>query len=221
MISIVIPTHEMGGLGKQMLAELLDSLQKQTYLQYEVIVSDDSSDTAIQDFCANYDSIKYYRNQGKRGPSPNLNNAISHAKFSIIKPMFLDDRFLDTDCLEKVAQMNANWCVCTSAHTGGRGDHIPWQSEDLYELARGRNSFGCPSAVAWKRNELTFDESLVWLLDVDFYAKLIILAGEPEIINTRVLIREWEGQSSNVACNGQVRVMELEYIESKYVNLRP
>lgn len=237
MISIVIPTYEMHGKGVEFLAELVNSIDEQTYINHEIIVSDDSDNDDIQVFCAGLNSdVKYYKNPGPKGACSNLNNAILHAKGGIIKPMFQDDQFLSKDCLVKIQRMAAPWCVLTSAHIGSdRGDHVPYANEDVYELARGRNTFGSPSAIAWKRagsNMLAFsskeyladklfDENLKWLFDVDLYARFVHAHGQPEFIDAKVLIREWDGMATRTVADGGVRVAELEYIESKYKNLRP
>ena len=216
MISVVIPTYEMGGFAVNMLNNLIQSCLKQTYNSCEIIVSDDSNDDNVEDYCNGKPYINYFRNHGRKGAAHNLNNAISKATGDIIKPMFQDDVLLEKDCLEKFAAMKSEWAVCTSAHTSERGDHVPFQADDIYELARGRNGFGSPSAVAWKVNNLRFDENLAWLLDCDFYVKLIAAYGDPEIIDTRVLIMEWEGSATNTIASGWVRVTELEYMENKY-----
>jgi glycosyltransferase involved in cell wall biosynthesis len=225
MISIVIPVYHMAGHGEAMLNDLLESLQKQTYNNYEVIVSDDSGNPSLHELCGDYDNVKYYINPGTKGACSNLNNAILHAKGSIIKPMFQDDQFLDPECLEKIwvlfANPMAHWCICTSAHTSDRGDHVPYINTNIYELARGCNTFGSPSAVAWKRNDLTFDENLKWLFDCDFYARMVNEYGQPDILDTKVLIREWDGMATRTIADGGVRVQELGYIESKFINLKP
>lgn len=233
MISIVTPVYEMSGHAESMLADLLISINKQTYDNYEVIVSDDSNNPDLHELCGNFDSVKYYINNGEKGACNNLNNAILHAKGSIIKPMFQDDQFLDTDCLEKFAAMTGQWAVCTSAHNTDRGDHIPYINEDIYELARGCNTFGSPSAVAWKPElkaiktdkghyygEMMFDNNLKWLFDVDFYARMILEYGQPQILDTKVLIREWDGMATRTIADGGVRVAELAYIEEKFKPLK-
>lgn len=223
MISIVIPAYEMHGKGVEFLAELVNSIDEQTYVNHEVIISDDSNNDDIQVFCAGLDgNVKYYKNPGPKGACPNLNNAILHAKGAIIKPMFQDDQFLSKDCLVKIQRMAAPWCVLTSAHIGSdRGDHIPYENDDVYELARGRNTFGSPSAVAWKRNNLIFDTNLKWLFDCDFYAAMVQENGQPYFVDAKVLIREWDGMATRTIADGATRVSELSYIESKYQNLRP
>ena len=47
MVSILIPTYEMAGRSVEMLHDLLNSLDDQTYKQYEVIISDDSDNEQI------------------------------------------------------------------------------------------------------------------------------------------------------------------------------
>lgn len=216
MISIVIPTYEMHGRGVEFLDELWFSINQQTYDNYEVIVSDDSTDMVIRDYCVEH-GIDYYRNPGPKGAAHNLNNAISKARGDIIKPMFQDDQFLSPDCLTKVAAMTGKWCVLTSAHLGSdRGDHVPYAPPSVWELARGCNTYGSPSAVAWKRNDLIFDTNLQWLFDCDFYARMLQQYGQPEFIPAKVLIREWDGMATRTNAVGQVRVMELEYIKQKY-----
>lgn len=219
MISIVIPVYEMAGRAEEMLKDLLFSIQKQTYKNYEIIVSDDGED--LQQLCFQFEEVKYYRNTGTKGACSNLNNALAHAKGAIIKPMFQDDMFSDIDCLKKISEMKGDWAVCISEHIGGRAPHIPYESTDIYELARGCNTFGSPSAVAWKRNDLIFDENLKWLFDCDFYARMAQIYGQPEFINTTVLVREWDGMATRTVADGGVRIAELAYIESKFSNLRP
>lgn len=226
MISIVIPTYEMHGRGVEFLAELINSIDEQSYTEHEVIISDDSEDDSIQVFCAGRNgNVKYYKNPGAKGAVSNLNNAILHAKGSIIKPMFQDDQFLDKGCLKEVAKMKGQWGVMVSGHLNGdggvpRGDHVPYQTDDIFELARGCNTFGSPSAVAWKRTDITFDENLKWLFDCDFYAQMMLKYGAPEFIPSKVLIREWDGMATRTVADGGVRIAELGYIESKYSNLR-
>lgn len=210
----------MAGQSETMLRELLQSLHGQTYQDYEVIVSDDSAGMELQAVCGEFESVKYYRNPGPKGACSNLNNAIRHAKFAIIKPMFQDDRFLDPGVLQAVAACSSSWSVCTSAHTSDRADHVPYAADDIYELARGRNSFGSPSAIAWKRNSLEFDTNLQWLFDCDFYARMCMEYGQPAFLPERVLIREWDGMCTRTSAVGAIRTQDLEYIENKFSNLR-
>ena len=95
MVSICIPTYEMKGKGVEHLKQLLDSLCNQTYRRFEVVISDDSKDDVIRDFLAGADyklDIHYLKHDSdKKSASANINHAIRHAKYPIIKPIFQDD----------------------------------------------------------------------------------------------------------------------------------
>lgn len=214
-ISIIIPTYEMQGKGVQMLDELLQSIRKQTYTDYEIIISDNSQDNVIEQY-TNDAAYCYYRNEKKHSPAANLNNALKYATGDIIKPMMQDDYFTDVDCLQQFATMTKQWAVCTSKHTQYYGDHVPYENNDILDLVTGCNTYGSPSAVAWKRNELRFDEHLLWLVDCDFYAQMIKQYGQPEFINTSVNIRIWNGQMTNTMAVGNVRVEETNYVIKKW-----
>ncbi len=216
MISIIVPTYEMYGRGVEFLNELMNSIDEQIFVPYEVIVTDDSEDDEIRKYCS-LNNIQYYKHPGPKGACRNFNYGLSKATGDIIKPMFQDDQFQSKDCLKLISQMKSEWCCLTSAHIGGRTDHIPYAETDILELAKGRNTYGSPSAVAWRNNKGTvFDESLIWLFDCDLYARMVLIYGPPEFIDAKVLIREWEGSVTNTIGRGQIRVTELEYIIEKF-----
>ena len=54
-MSIAIPCYEYNGRGVRYLSELFHSIQRQTLKDVEVVVSDQSNDDEIQDFC--FDNI--------------------------------------------------------------------------------------------------------------------------------------------------------------------
>jgi glycosyltransferase involved in cell wall biosynthesis len=65
-ISICIPAYK----NTLFLGRLLDSIAIQTFKDYEVVVTDDSPDTTVQDFIDNYQPIKgvkYFRNSPALG----------------------------------------------------------------------------------------------------------------------------------------------------------
>lgn len=214
MISIIIPVYEMGGRGVEMLDDLLRSIEKQSYQDCEVIISDNSENNQIRDYVGH--RYKYVRNEKRYSPSANLNNALKYATGEIIKPMMQDDYFTDENTLKVFAEMTKGWAVCVSRHTDDRGDHRPYEQCNIIELVKGCNTFGSPSAVAWRRNELRFDENLLWLVDCDFYAQLIRKCGQPDLLNTSVTIRIWDGQMTNIGATGSVRIDEANYVINKW-----
>tara|TARA_B000000557_G_scaffold226370_1_gene196755 strand:- start:263 stop:496 length:234 start_codon:yes stop_codon:yes gene_type:complete len=71
--SIAIPAHDRGKNGPKWMAELLDSLEKQTFRDFEVVVSDQSKNDDIMNVCKDYDfDFQYIRYQGDV-PCENIN----------------------------------------------------------------------------------------------------------------------------------------------------
>ncbi len=50
-ISVCIPTYEFKGEGIKYLSDIFDGLRKQTFQDFEIVVSDHSLDNNIRDFC--------------------------------------------------------------------------------------------------------------------------------------------------------------------------
>jgi glycosyltransferase involved in cell wall biosynthesis len=102
--SIVIPTYEVQGNGVHLLSELLISLDKQTFKNFEVIISDHSIDNEIENFikdCTNNFKIIYHRNTVGRGNSSiNMNNGIRLSNAKYIKIIHIDDKFSTDESLE-------------------------------------------------------------------------------------------------------------------------
>lgn len=212
MVSIVIPAYEMQGEGVDRLAWCLRQL---SWEWDEVVVSDDSGIDEFMELCDVY-GYKYVRNTRTKGAAGNLNNAIDHARGHIIKVLFQDDYFEDTP--DSLVAMN-HWSFCTSKHNTNRGDHVPYHPPSLKELALGCNTYGSPSAMAFRKTDLRFDENLQWLFDVDFYVRMTQRYGLPDLLPTFVNITEWEGMATNTVCTGDIRVRESNYMKEKYANL--
>lgn len=222
MISICITTHQYPE-AVTFLRGLLVSAIVQDYADKEIVVSDDSLNDYLLNSCSDLllDSgvqFRWLHNPRPGKSSINMNNAINHAIGDIIKPMFGDDYFVAPNTLTKmVAGLHDHWGVCTSTHSNDRPDHVPYPHRNLRELALGENTYGCPSAIIFKKTDLRFNEELIWLMDCEFYARLYQRYGWPSFISeVKVGVREWDGQVSNTAANGSVRLREAEYVGGKY-----
>lgn len=227
LVSVCITTHQHAR-AVEMLATLLYSTLIQDYPNYEVVVSDDSQNDDVMNFCKVYSEtrehsapVRWVRNRRPGKSSINMNNAIDHAQGEIIKPMFGDDYFVANDTLSQlVAGLYDHWGVCTSTHSNDREDHVPYPHTSVRELALGNNVYGCPSAVIFRKTDLRFDEELIWLMDCEFYARMYQKYGYPSFIsNVKVGIREWDGQVSNTSAHGSVRLREAEYVGRKYAEV--
>lgn len=213
----------MAGVGLQMLAELIISIQVQQNAEYEVIVSDTSGDELMQKLCR-LRGVKYV--EGRFGAPANLNNAINHAKGDIIKPMFQDDRFIERDALQKIQRVfdeGANWIACQSQNGGEEGMREdlfkPYPHVSVERLREGENTYGSPSAMAWRTSYLRFDENLPWLFDCEFYGRMAERYGVPSFVETPIFIRQWSGMATHVLATGAQRVLDHNYVVEKYRGL--
>jgi len=98
-VSICIPTFN----GAEFLQDALSSAFKQTYADFEVVVSDDNSHddtlTIVKDFQIEYPGRIRIIHHEPRGIGANWNNSIAHAEGEYIKLLMQDD-VLEPTCLE-------------------------------------------------------------------------------------------------------------------------
>jgi glycosyltransferase involved in cell wall biosynthesis len=222
--SIIIPTWEQYGYGKIYLRELLDTIRKQTFKNFEVIISDHSIDDEIKLLTYEYSDllIKYSKNEHNRGNSPsNTNNGIKMATGEIIKIMFQDDLFYDISCLEiinnKFENNLCNWVVngCNHTYDGknfNRNMTPSWNDKILF----GNNTISCPSVLSFRNKNLEyFDENLVMLMDCEYYYRLYKIYGNPCIIsNILTTNREHKNQISQ-RYDKNIND-EIKYVKNKY-----
>lgn len=227
-ISICVPVYEMNGSGSLYLFHLLKSIKKQTYTNYEVVISDHSKDNEIEENVSKITSmdIKYIRYEENRGNSScNINNAIKHSTGSIIKPMFQDDVIVSDDLLTKINDAyeknpDVMWGGVGFIHIDKNGDVKPENPAMIPRLnpniVTGVNTFGCPSVCFFKKNdELLFDEKLVWLMDCEFYHRISLSCGSPYIINSYdVAVRIWDSFTGEVS--DEIKQSEEIHVKKKY-----
>lgn len=101
LISIIIPTYNV----EKYIGECLDSLLKQTFEHFEIIIIDDlstdSTEKIIQNYMQKDQRIKFLKNEYNSGPGISRNNGMKIAKGKYIQ--FIDgDDWLDLNTLERV-----------------------------------------------------------------------------------------------------------------------
>jgi glycosyltransferase involved in cell wall biosynthesis len=225
-ISICIPTYDTDGIAARFLALALERLSRQSFTDFEVIVSDQSPTDEVGNTCNAYaDRLQITRISGhacKPQSSANTNNAIAHARGDIIKILFQDDYLCRDDALAQIATLfddpQAHWALVGSAVThDGRAELRPMVPRLGPALHLGKNTVSSPSVLAFRAGlDLWFDENLIWLMDVDFYKSCALRLGPPAISpETLVVNRLHEGQVSN-AVTRRLKRKELLYIWRKY-----
>lgn len=226
-ISICIPTYEMRGKGADFLNHSFKKLHEQTYKNFNIIISDHSESTMIEDLCNVWKeklNIKYFINNNKRGnSSSNLNNCINLANNKIIKILFQDDFLFDENSLQvqlnKFIENNAEWLVTASFHTKDCVNFTqPYYPRYNNNIQYGDNTISSPSVLMFKKtNTIQFDENLIWLMDCDFYKRMFDAYGLPVICdNITVVNREHPDQITKIIVNDAVKTKEHIYILKKY-----
>jgi len=222
--SIVIPTWEQYGLGHKFLNQLLFSISKQNFKNYEIIISDQSNDLEIENLCNNYKNLNivYHKNYNNRGNSPaNLNNALRFAKGDIIKIMFQDDFFVNKNSLNIIdnffKENDCKWLVNGCCHTndGINLDRfmIPSWNDRIIE---GNNTISSPSVLSIINQDISFfDENLVMLMDCDYYYKLYTKYGLPCIINENLIANRIHSHQISSMYKQDIN-KEINLIKEKY-----
>lgn len=226
MLSVCIPTYEMGGLGGAYLKQSLEVLSRQTFKDIELIVSDNSRNSEIEDLCIQFRdrlNICYFHNSTSYGISGNTNNAIKHARGKIVKILFQDDFLYSDDSLQSLIDSfdlnHDHWLISACEHTyDGLNLYRPFYPKYHDKIFLGRNSISSPSVLAIKNdNPLFFDEKLTWLMDCDYYKRCFDLFGPPKILNKiNVVNRTGSHQTSTAIVDDNMRKKEFEYIAKKY-----
>lgn len=227
MISICIPTYEMHGFGTKYLSFSFDIMCKQTYKDFNVLISDHSVNEDIKNLCDSYRDrldIIYVKNEIDRGNfTSNVNNSILHANGDILKLLMQDDFLRHNDSLKDIYE-NFNletdgWLVtsCEITYDGiNIGNiHTPYYNDNIHVS----NSIGSPSVLSIKNieNKIFFDTNLIWLMDCEFYKRCNELWGLPKIVSkSNIVIRLHPNQVSNTQCTKELQQIENKYVRKKY-----
>jgi len=225
-ISICIPTWEQYGRGFEFLKNNFEQILKQTYKNFNVIISDHSKDDNIESLCEQYSSqidIKYFKNENHLGNGPaNTNNAIINADGDIIKIIFQDDFLYQDNSLELIIKefenKDCNWLVsgCNHTHDDGKSFSnfmVPYWND---KIATGTNTISSPSVLSFRNdNPCLFDEELTMLMDCEMYYQLYIRYGLPKII-TDCLITNRMHQHQISSLYNKDMWSEIDHVRNKH-----
>lgn len=184
-VSICIPTYNQ----TVYLKKVLDSIFEQSFTDYEVVISDDSTTDQVKNLLDKYSEktqkIRYYHHSSGLGSPENWNFVVRKARGEFIKIMHHDDWFISKDSLQKYvdATIGIHKPLIFSAAQAIRNHSIQIHKpkpeivkvfqENPLELILG-NLIGGPSSIMYPNlNEYSFDKNLKWLVDIDFYILLL------------------------------------------------
>jgi len=185
-ISICIPVYNQ----TKFLEKTLKSIQEQTFSEYQIVITDDSTNSDVLNLISRFDfkeKLIYVRNSERLGSPKNWNKCISIATGTYIKIMHHDDWFTNSDSLQllysTITAENTNFIFSDakvimansySETTYKPGlEKIKLLRKNLNVLFYG-NFIGAPSMTLYRRDsEIIFDHNLKWLVDVDFYIRYL------------------------------------------------
>ncbi|MES2773348.1 MAG: glycosyltransferase family 2 protein [Bacteroidota bacterium] len=210
-ISICIPTYKRADL----FAKLLESIVVQSFKDFEIIVTDNSDDDAVQLVAEKFKEqlpLQYIRNAPSVSPAQNCNKVMGLARAPWIKLMHDDDWFASPDALQLFADAARNsgkdFIFCASNHvyldTGKsepellEGKRLEMFSESHYALFY-LNLVGHPSVVMHRKDDtILYDEQFNWVQDIDFYLRYHAAHGAFEYLpEALVNIGKGSTQESN------------------------
>ncbi|HRI19296.1 MAG TPA: glycosyltransferase [Panacibacter sp.] len=201
LISICIPAYKR----TDFLKRLLDSVTSQTFKDFEVIVSDDSSDNSVKNLLVNYEhkfTTRYFKNESALGTPANWNFAISKASGEWIKLMHDDDWFTHDRSLAffaEAAKTKPDVPFLFSAfqnitHDSGKVEIVKCDFTDRLILSLSplhlfkRVYVGNPSCTMIKRNiGLLYDTRFKFVVDFEYYIRCMYKAKSYHYIDKVLL----------------------------------
>ncbi|WP_164738540.1 glycosyltransferase [Aquabacter cavernae] len=188
-VSVCIPASpDADGLLED-LELALDSLVVQRFLDYEVVVTDDSRDDAVEALIRTYDfggRMRYFRNPQPLQVPLNWDEAARLSRAPLIKMLLPQDRFAHADALGRFVQLMADTPDALLGVAGATheetGEALVPTPETVAALRRQperllrENPLGPPSTTIHRRTPpLDYDLRLRLKADVDFYMRALRL----------------------------------------------
>ena len=225
LISICIPAYKK----PEFVIRAIQSIQKQTYKQVEIIISDDSPNEDIKIAIQSYISelnIKYYHNQPALKSPKNWNNAISLSTGDYFMLLHQDDWLESVDCLATyINAFNSNpkaqfvFCKNTAIQPDGTQLTLQYLTSLLKDMGKRPNHIlranviGPPSNTMLKRGVgVNYDENYIWLVDVDYYVSLLNKGYEYVYLDAHLVSIGLHEDQTTVFCRNNDDVIVKENI---------
>ena len=227
-VSILIPTYNQ----PQLVKECIESILMQTYRDFEIIVTDDSTNTETEEMIrSNRYPVVYVKNETSLGSPKNWNKALEYATGDYIKFLHHDDSFSEKESLEcfvKALDENpdSDFAFCESIHVNDKKEVTAVYSPSKYVKAIRKdfyclffaNKIGAPSITIYRKNSFKFDEKMKWLVDKDFYIKCFeknknFVFIEKPLVN--ILVDSEKKVTHECVGNKEIEVFEEMYLYSK------
>jgi len=228
-VIVCIPVYN----GESYLAECLESVAKQTFDDFSVLVVDNASTDRTPEICKNYidERFFYRRNETNVGALGNHNICVNHAIAKYVKILSADD-VLFPDTLERqvgaaesddrVGLVSCN-LIEADEKLNPRGDikFFPGTAvgTNVIQLcaSRAQNYIGGPSNVLIRTSCIgsrRFRVDKKWLADLDFHSEILQSTKYLNIDSPGFLYRRHSSADSFLSCPPLLRLgNELWYIK--------
>ena len=183
--SICMPAYKQ----PEMIRRLLDSIQKQSFRDFEVIITDDSPGNEVEEIAESFKSflkLRYYKNIKPLGTPENWNQAIRYAKGKWIKLIHQDDWFASDQSLETFYRFtkddsDSSFFFSAFSNIDAESGKIDLVNCNLWQLFLLRISplhlfkkvyVGNPSCTLVKNDQkLFYDLRLKFVVDFEYYIR--------------------------------------------------
>lgn len=180
LVSVIIPTYNYA----HFIGEAIESVQAQTYRNFEIIVVDDGSTDATRDVVSGFPEVRYLHqaNQGI-ALARNAGQLASNGDFLVF--LDADDRLLPDALSAGVAALNTNPdCAFVNGHwqlISNKGKPLPSPpvvciASDHYRAFLDENYVGTVGQVMFRRSNLEavngFDSSVPGCDDIELYLRI-------------------------------------------------
>ncbi len=195
LISICVPAYKKPDYIKR----LLDSVLKQSIKDVEIIISDDTPDDSVKLIVSSYTdllNIKYFQNKPPLQSPKNWNNALNKAEGDFYMLLHQDDWLHNENALaiyletfKQHPEVDFAFCKNTAIDESGKSFVLQEIPSLLHQLEKKPNHLvrsdviGPPSNVMLrKKADTRYDERLIWLVDVDYYVRVLKSGFKPYYI---------------------------------------
>lgn len=224
-ISICIPVYQK----PEYVIRAIQSIAKQDHKNVEIILSDDSPSSdlklAIQPYISELD-IKYYHNQPALKSPINWNNALDKATGDFYMLLHQDD-WLESDkalsIFLKAFSENPSvvfvFCKNTAIQPDGQiitlqamPSLLKGMSKRPHHILRA-NVIGPPSNTMLRKEiSIRYDESYIWLVDVDYYIQLLTKGYQYQYLDQHLVSIGLHEDQTTVFCRNNEDVIVKENI---------
>ena len=184
-ISICIPAYK----NVAFLERLLTSVSEQTFTDYELVITDDSTDQGVQNLVNSFNisqPVRYLRNNPALGTPENWNESIRQARGEWIKMMHNDDWFASPGSLGEFYQAVKQKPGCSFFFSAfqnvtegtGQKEIVRCNAFDLFFLKISplhlfrRVYVGNPSCTLIKKDvALYYDRNYKFVVDFEYYIR--------------------------------------------------